>query len=253
MGSELRTWRWWTLAYFVLLEALLAAAILFWPKFESNLETLRGMAPLQVLRDMTDMIDRAGVSAYVNGQHFFKGCNLLGCVVATLFTVGAVAGEAQRGTLEIWLARPLSRRRILSERFVAGALALVVPVFLTTLTIPWLLGYVGEELELGRLLLCAAHQALFLLAVYAASFLFSCLSARPMTVLFTVLGIVGTEFSLYMIQVVTHASLFRLSDMEVYGRIYASGRLEARLVLPLLAWSAGCYALSLLAFARRTP
>jgi ABC-type transport system involved in multi-copper enzyme maturation permease subunit len=61
------------------------------------------------------------VFAYVTGQHFFKGCNTLGTAAAVLLAVGAVAGEAHRGTLEIWLARPLSRRRILSERWVQGA------------------------------------------------------------------------------------------------------------------------------------
>src|SRR5207244_3420014 len=104
---------------------------------------------------------------YVLVQHFFKGCNAIGTAAAVLFAAPAIAGEAQRGTLEILLARPFSRTRILCERYVAGALALTLPIFLTTPTIPFLAARVHEEAELAPYLWCALHQALFLLALYS--------------------------------------------------------------------------------------
>jgi ABC-type transport system involved in multi-copper enzyme maturation permease subunit len=82
-------------------------------------------------------------------QHFFKGCNALGGMVAVIFAMNAVAAEAQRGTLEIWLARPLSRRRLLLERWAAGAIWLSLPVF-RPLTIPFLAEAGGAQP--GRLL-----------------------------------------------------------------------------------------------------
>jgi ABC-type transport system involved in multi-copper enzyme maturation permease subunit len=170
-----------------------------------------------------------------------------------LFAMGAVAGEAQRGTLELWLARPLSRRRILTERFVAGALALVVPVFASTATVPLVVPYVHEEIELAPLLLCAAHQSLFLLAVYAATFVYSCVSARPMQIAFVMLLVAIFEFALYMVEELTHFSLFRLSDLEVFLRIHATHALDPRLALPLAAFVVVAFVAAQLAFARRVP
>ncbi len=253
MRGELKSIRWMALGYFVVLEVLLVLAVWFWPDFEKNLDALRGMAPLQMLKDLVDRIGDEGVVAYVNAQHFFKGCNALGSVAAVLLAMGAVAGEAQRGTLEIWLARPLSRRRLLAERFAAGALAVVVPVFATTATLPWILEHVNEELDLARMLLCAAHQALFLLAVYSAVFFCSCLSSSPLRIAFGFLALAIFEFSIYMVEGATHWSVFRLSDVEVYQRIYSTGALDPRTALPLAAIAIALFVASQRAFARRTP
>lgn len=253
MREELKAVGWRTLGYFVVIEGLLVAALLFWPRFEENLDALKGMAPMQVLQDLVDTIDRTGVLAYVNGQQFFKGCNTVGTAAAVFLAMGAVAGEAHRGTLEIWLARPFSRRRMLTQRFAAGALALVVPVFVSTATIPWLLTCVGEELELAPLLLCAVHQSLFLLAFYALTFLYSCASSKPAQIAFVVLMVSTFQFAIYMIQDVSHWSIFRLTDVQTFGRIYDERALELAPTLGLLAVVVIAFELAQRVFARRTP
>lgn len=253
MLAELRAVVWRTIASFALLEVMLALAILFWPQFEKNVEMLEGMAPLDMLKRIVADVADQGVSAYVNAQHFFKACNTFGSFAAVLFAMGAVAGEAHRGTLEIWLARPMSRRRMLTQRWIAGAVAVVVPVLATTATVPWLLTFVNEEVELGPLFLCAAHQSLFLLAVYAATFAYSCASSRPWQIAFVMIGFTLTEFSLYMVQSVTHWSLYRLSDMEIYTRISLARELPLSIVLALLAFVVVAFETSQRVFARRVP
>jgi ABC-type transport system involved in multi-copper enzyme maturation permease subunit len=239
--------------YFVVLEALLVGAILFWPSFAENIDPLKSMAKLEFLRDALDKMEKGGVAAYVHGQHFFKGCNTVGSLASVLFAFGAVAGEAHRGTLELWLSRPLSRRRILLERWTAGALALVVPIFATTATIPWLLGFVDEDMQYGPLMLSALHQSLLMLAVYSATFLYSTLSSRPIQIAFAMLLFMIAQFAMYMIMSVTHWSIFRMSDLDVYARIGATRALDWSIAGPLVAFSAVCVGLSLVAFARRVP
>ncbi len=155
MRSELRAKLWMGLSYFVVLEALLVAAMLYWPQFAKNLEHLKSLIPLEVLREMADRIDESGASAYVHAQHFFKGCNALGGLVAVMFAMNAVAAEAQRGTLEIWLARPLSRRRLLLARWFAGAFWISVPVLVSTGlgkgTAAWVAGLAGLSTIVGRI------------------------------------------------------------------------------------------------------
>jgi len=244
----------YTLGYALILELMLVGAILYWPNFEENLDSIRSLAaPIPALGDLITTIEDTGVYGYIVGQHFFKGCNTLGTAAAVLFAVGAVAGEVHRGTLEIFLARPFSRTRLLSERWLGGALAVTVPVFLTSLTIPALADRIGEVESYGPYLLGAVHQSVFLLAIYSLAFLFSTLGSNPTKIALVLLFLTISGFAIYMIKVVTAWSPYRLCDMEVFLRIDSDGALDLALVLPMLAWSAVLYGTSLFAFRRRVP
>lgn len=253
MRHELRSYAWKTLGYFLVLEFLIAAAIVFWPSFEENVDALRSFIPTAEGQKMFDAIAESGVSAYVVLQHFFKGCNTLGGAAAVFLAMSAVAGEAHRGTLEIWLARPLSRRRILLERYTLGALGVVLPVWASSLTIPWLLDLVHEEMSWRTLLLCSAHESVFLLALYSLVFLCSCVGDKPVRIAFAWLGFLTAQFALYLVKYLTHASIFRLSDLDVHTRIGSMHTLDWRLVVPLLLTSAVALVLSVRAFERRVP
>ena len=60
--------------------------------------------------------------------------------------------------------------------------ALLVPVFLTTPSIPWLATFVGEGIAYRPLLLAGVHVSGFLLAVYALTFCLSCVQPTTATV-----------------------------------------------------------------------
>jgi ABC-type transport system involved in multi-copper enzyme maturation permease subunit len=242
------------LGYALLLEGMLVAAVLFWPEFAANLASLRSMTTaIPIAGEMLRQVEERGFAAYVLGQHFFKGCNALGTAAAVLFAAPAIAGEAHRGTLEMLLARPFSRTRLLLERYATGALALVLPIYLTTLTVP-LLGERVEEYEpYAPYLLCATQQALFLLAIYGVTFLCSCLGSNPNKIALSVLFIAVSQFALYMVKTVTHWSLFRLCDMEVLLAIFDDGRWSAANLLALLGTIAVTLCGSWIAFQRRTP
>jgi len=252
MDRELRTLVWRTLGYFVILEAMLVAAILFWPNFEENVGAIKKIVPAFMQEMVVPMIE-GGVKAYVNAQHFFKGCNTLGVAAAVLFAMGAVAGEAHRGTLEIWLARPVSRTRLLTERWVSGALGVCLPVFATTATIPWLLGFVDESIPVPPLFWCAVHQSLFLLAVFSLTFLFSTVGRAPTKIAFGMLFFTTFQFAIYMVKVLTHWSIFRLTDIESFQWIFSRGGLDWTKAAPLVVMIGVCLTGSLVAFHRRVP
>ena len=244
----------YSLGELVILELMLVAAILYWPNFEANVDNLRALAaPIPSLSDVIDSIEDAGVLGYIAGQHFFKGCNTLGTAAAVLFAVGAVAGEAHRGTLEMLLARPFSRVRILTERYFAGLLALVVPIFLSSLTIPPLAERIGEVELLSPYMWGSLHESIFLAAIYSVSFFLSCIGNHPTRIAVVVLFVTTLQFAIYMIKVVTHYSLYRLADVEVFVEIEGRGGLDPDLWIPLSVVSAVFYGASLLAFRRRLP
>ena len=112
MSREVKGYLLFSALYAVILEVLLVLAIIWWPSFEGNTAALKRLAaPLPMLAQQLDLIDLIGVPAYVVAQQYFKACNTLGATAAVLFAMGAIAGEAQRGTLEIWISRPVSRLR----------------------------------------------------------------------------------------------------------------------------------------------
>lgn len=253
MRTGLGSMLWRAVGFFVVLELMLVPAILYWPDFEKHIGKFRAMAPLPVMRGIIDTLETGGVFAYVTGQHFFKGCNTLGVAAAVLMSVGAVAGEAHRGTLEIWLARPVSRLRLLTERYVQGALAVCLPVFATTLTIPALVEHVGASVSYGPLMWSALHTNLLLLAIYSLGFFLSTLSRAPLSIAFGLLFFNILQFALYLVETATHYSLFRLTDVERFLEINKRGGLDLRIAGPLALVSAALYVASIKTFARRTP
>ena len=253
MGSSARSLVLASLGYALILELLLVPAILYFPDFEENVDALRLAAPIQALKGIVNQIEEGGVVAYVVGQQFFKGCNTLGTAAAVLFAIGAVAGEAHRGTLELWLARPFSRRRLLSERYAAGALATLVPIFATSATIPYLCDLVGEEVDLASMMLCAAHQSALLLAIYSLAFLASTLGSNPVRIALALLFATTFSFAIYMIEVATHYSIYRWTDIQVFMAICDAGALPAGKFSLLIGLCAALFGGSLWAIGRRVP
>jgi ABC-type transport system involved in multi-copper enzyme maturation permease subunit len=253
MGREARGYLFFSLLFAVVLEALLIVAVIWWPSFRENADAMRRLsAPLPMLRDMVEQIEEFGVAAYIVGQHFFKACNTLGVAAAVLFAMGAIAGEAQRGTLELWLARPVTRTRLYTERYFAGQAAIALPILLTSLSAPLLLDAdVEGALSFVDLVLCSAQQALFLGCIYSATFALSAAGSEPLKIAFVMLFVTIFEFATYMVKTISDYSIFRLVDIETYMRVVESDRLDPVLCLPLLAVNASCYGVGLAVFRRR--
>jgi ABC-2 type transport system permease protein len=237
----------------LVLELLLAAAVLWYPPFAENIPALRALAPLPVLREIVDEIEAGGELAYVLGQHFFKACNAVGAAAAVLFAAGAVAGEAQRGTLELWLARPVSRTRLLLERYALGALSVCLPILATTATVPWLGRFVELEFEQAPLAWCALHQCAFLLLIYSGSFLASTLGRDPGTIAFAALALCVASFAAYLVEHATQYSPLRWSDVQTYMRIAGQQHLDPLRTSALVGASLACLAAACFVFRRRTP
>ncbi len=241
------------LAFAVLLEIILIPAIMYWPIFEENVAIAKKLVPFLKGKDVMGLMEVTGVTGYVIGQQFFKGCIFGGLLAAVLFSMNAVAGEARRGTLEIWLARPLSRRRLLLERWFQGAVALVAPVFLTSLSIPYLLTYVDETMAYLPLVLSCVHVCGLLLATYALTFLLSCVGRNPTWIASGVLSFFMIQAAAYIIEVTTDWSIFRTVDIPRYLAIYETGQLDWSVLGPMYGLTLGLLVASVVAFERRVP
>ncbi len=256
MGAELKTAFWRGLVLFCVLEAMLVPAVLYWPEFKEVLPLVVKLAPSAVLKQLFGGLQLnadGGAAGYVLGQQYFKACNTMGVAAAALFGMGAIAGEAQRGTLEIWLMRPVPRRRLLFERWLAGALSIAVPVFLSSATIPPLGRRIGENFSQLSLAWCSAYQCLFLVALYTLTVFLSTVSSHPVRIAVFVLFGSILQFALYLVQNLTNYSLFRLVDVTRFGRVYSEQRFEWAFATPLLVLLVGSLLGAMIAIRRRTP
>jgi ABC-2 type transport system permease protein len=257
-----KTWRevrMMALAYALILELLLVPAVLLWPSLrdEGALSTMQRLMPADFLARMFENMtggDNAAYRAYMAVQMFFKGVNIVGIAGAVLLGTGMIARERENQTLEFLLARPVGRARILWSKFWVVALVLVVPVFLTSWSAVPLSLLIGEELPFGVVTLASLHSSVFVLSFLALTCLVSVRVRTQVHVAFVVGAVVILQVAAFFIQKVRVASVFRLSDFEVYGPILAGNVpwaqvLREQTVWPLLV-AAACYGIAHRTFRR---
>ena len=155
--------------------------------------------------------------------------------------------------MEMWLARPVSRARLLTERWVGGMIAIVLPVFATSATVPAMLVMFDKTMEWNDLWMCSFHMSAFLMVVYAATFLWSSYGSEPLRISFVMMFGAILVFALYLVESVTNYSLYRLVDIEVFMEIVLTDGLDWRMVAPMLILTLVLYGLSLRAFRTRVP
>jgi hypothetical protein len=92
-----------------------------------------------------------------------------------------------------------------------------------------------------------------LLAVYGVTFFLSTRARAPMGIAFAMLFFTVFQFAVYLVERITHFSLFRLADVERFLYIQRENSFEAWAILPPLAITLVSFAASLVSFERRTP
>ena len=163
VADRWRALAWWTLG----LVALAAVNIVFWPTVQEQQEELNRLVEsypeaLLALFGAGGGLDLASEAGFLDSQIFAFMLPIVLLIYAIGFGAGAIAGEEDRGTMEILLANPISRRRLALEK--AAALAATVGLLaLAVFLVVWLGGLaVGLEPGVGNL--AAAVFALFLLS-----------------------------------------------------------------------------------------
>lgn len=230
--------------YLVVMEAILVPPIYLWPElyevFQKTTILDRFLSGAEFGKRIKEGIlsQNEGV-AYKNFmalQIFFKGVNLCGIAAAVLMGTGIIARERENQTLEFLMARPVSRSWILWSKFWVIAVVVVVPIFLTTwsaIPISW---DIEQDLPFANLTLGAFHNSVFVLMILAITTLCSVFFTNQLHTAATVGAVVVIELAIYFIQTVRAASIFRLSDFDIYGPIMLGNRNFSSLFLGCTVW-----------------
>jgi ABC-2 type transport system permease protein len=192
----------------------------FWPTLEKLVPALLENLP-EPVRWIAGGMAENGFMFFTITQHFLKNIGLFGAFFAIMLAASAMAREFENGTMEFLLAHPISRLRVVSEKFIFGAVALAIPVFLSTLAIaPAALLVVEIEVSVINLLLGSIYGFSIILVFYSFTFC---------------LGIfIGEQMKTISISLILLIFQFSLTVLEQTRSFTLLGWLDNRYLMPLM-------------------
>jgi len=200
--------------YSILLALNALASILYWPELRDNIPAVIKMIPLEPLQDFFRAMDKYGYWAYLCFQLFWKAAGVFGIAAAGLMGTGIVAREVDNRTAELLLSRPISRASLFFQRWLAGAVLLVLPMFLVSYASILLTPHVQEVIKPATIFAATAYVSLFVLAAYTLTALLSTRFSHQMKAGIVVMGFMLLQFALYMIKQLWDFSLYNLIDLD---------------------------------------
>lgn len=155
VGRSLRTRAralgWWTVG----MTSMLAMMLAVYPAIQDNPEAQDYVESMpEALRELFGTADITTGPGYLQGELFSFMVPLLLVIMAVLWGSDEVAGEEERGTLELVLAGPVSRRRVYAEQLAAvtaGVVAIGVVVYLVIVAGSLLVGLEVGSSNLGSI------------------------------------------------------------------------------------------------------
>jgi ABC-2 type transport system permease protein len=176
VSERRRSLMWWSLGIL----ALTAVTIAFYPSvrdatgFNDYSKDLPEAMRALFAGGETDLISGAG---YLNSQIFALLAPLLLLILAIGFGAAAVAGEEERGTLDLLLAQPLRRGELVWQRFLALAVLTGVATMVLFATVA--AGAPLVDLDIGLANLAAASLSIALLALLYGTIAMAVGALRP--------------------------------------------------------------------------
>ena len=149
LRDQRRSMIWWGIG----LVALVVFTVLFYPSFKDSPEfnDLLGDSDSITRVFAGDVADLTSPEGFLNSQLMFLMVPLLLIVFAIWLGTGAIAGEERRGTLDVLLANPVTRSRVLLEKLAALVVATLVLAFLMWLGTTIAAAAIGMDVSFSRL------------------------------------------------------------------------------------------------------
>ncbi|MDI6874091.1 ABC transporter permease subunit [Candidatus Solincola sp.] len=198
--------------------------------------------------------DYTSPAGYLQGELFFMMAPILFIIFAVSRGSAAVAGEEGKGTLDILLANPVSRRRVVLEK--AAAMFTAVLCLGLVLWASLALGAAGVGMDISAARLAAACLSCVLLALFFGSLALAvgCLTGRRGRAVGVAAAVAVASFFLYSLSSLVEGlkPWSRVSPFYYYiAADPLKNGLNAMHVLVLLAASLALEALSVYLFERR--
>lgn len=164
-------WLWWT----IVTVALLTLLLLIYPSIHSQATQLNKAlnqlpSTLKDLKTGGSQVDIASPVGYLNSQLYYVTLPLLQIIMAIGLGSSLLARDEQNHTLELLLARPLSRGRLLAAKAGSGLTLMLAVAAAGTITTLVLAKLVSLDIATTHLLLASCYSLLFSLSFGAIAF-----------------------------------------------------------------------------------
>ncbi len=225
--------------------------VAFWPTFREMLPRISEFFP-DFMQWMVGGITEEGFIFYVITQQLIKNIGISGSALAVLLGASAIAKEREAGTLELLLAQPISRTRVLAEKFVFNAAVLAVPILVSTMLVWPAAIAVGDEIDPTALLVSAVYCYTIFVAIFAFTFAVGVVVDEQMRVISYGLGACLLMMILIIYEETKPYSIYGYLDVEILRPVFAAGRIPYWETLAFATLSAGFFVASLLLFRKKT-
>ena len=132
--------------------AVLAGSIvLVFPSFQDNVQDVIEMLPGVVQRLIGDQTGTNALEGFLRLKLFDSWLPIFLSVFVILHGAAAIVGEEERRTMDLLMANPVRRGRVLLEKFAASAVALTLMCGLISVGLAAAVRITGADASIGRL------------------------------------------------------------------------------------------------------
>ena len=238
-------------SFTVLMSAVSIVQVVFWPNMEKLMPALADAMP-DFFKGIFGGIATEGFFFYIITQQLMKSIGMFGTGLAILLGASAVSRELEAGTMELLLAQPISRTRVLVEKFLFNGIVLFIPCVLSTMLIWPTAPLIGESIDGVALFVGSVYTYVIILTVYAFTFMLGTILGEQMKVMSISLGACIVMMLLLIFEETTPFSLFHYIDFDILRPIFTVGRVPWRTALAFLALCGAFFGTSWFLFRKKT-
>lgn len=247
LAKEIREERVKLVVFTLLMSGIAIAQVLFWPTINRMLPALVDKIP-QVLRGFVDSFIAEGFSYFLITQQFIKNIGMFGGFFAVLIAASAIAREMESGTMEFLLAQPISRTRVLTEKYFYNLGFLAIPVLVSTMANFPMALTINESIDPWYLFLSAVYGFLVLAIVYSFTFCIGVFIDNQMHVISGGLILVFVMGILVFFDATKFLSLYAWLDRDYLSPVLTTGSIPGHMIAVFIVINAILYGIALYRF-----
>lgn len=178
------------LIYTIISASFVWMYVAMWPSFSKESEKFLELAdayPEAVMKAMgVDIMSMFGsLEGFIAGEHFSIVWPIILIILTLSYASAAIAGEVDKGTIELLLAQPISRLKIFLAKYFSGLVIIAAFILLSNFSVvPFALLH-NVDLQIQNYLAISILGFLFAFAIFGICIMLSSLSSargRPMAI-----------------------------------------------------------------------
>lgn len=136
---------------------------------------------------------------FMAGKHFSMVWPMMMVMLVAGFAAGSIAGDVEKGTMELVLSQPISRTKVIFARIMSGVTINLIFALVSVLSVVPIANAYNIDIAQENFVLLTAIGFLFGLAVFGISMLASAFFSEKGKALFVIIGVL---LSMYVINIV---------------------------------------------------